>query len=110
MRHVGSARAELGTRTIFNLLLSSDKDLVKNTDEVTHFDMLPTLLDLIGLRVVGDRAGLGYSALGPLEVPRPPDRMERMHEVLQNHSETYRKLWETEPPPPPPEVVATPDD
>lgn len=84
-------------RTVFNLLLGGEKGVAKNTDEVTHFDMLPTILDLIGLRVEGDRAGLGYSAIGTAAVTRPPERMARMQEVLQNYSETYRRLWEPEP-------------
>jgi phosphoglycerol transferase len=84
-------------RTVFNLLLGGDGRLAKNTDQVTHFDMLPTILDLIGLRVEGERAGLGYSAIGPIKVPRPPDRIARMTEQLMNYSEAYRDLWKPAP-------------
>ncbi|MCK0510338.1 sulfatase-like hydrolase/transferase [Aromatoleum buckelii] len=86
-------------RTIFNLLIGGDRKLVKNTDEVTHFDMLPTMLDLVGLRVEGQRAGLGYSAIGPVTVPRPADRLARMEEQLMNYSAAYRELWELPPTP-----------
>lgn len=81
-------------RRIFNLLISDDRQLAPNTKVLTHFDMLPTLLDLIGLEVKGGRAGLGYSALGPLRTPRPADRIARMSEQLMNDSPAYRALWE----------------
>ena len=81
-------------RRVFNLLISKDRRLAKNTDEVTHFDMLPTILDLIGLQVKGGRAGLGYSAIGPVRAPRPSDRLARMSAQLMNYSATYRALWE----------------
>ena len=84
-------------RTVFNLLIGGDRRLTKNADQVTHFDMLPTMLDLIGLRVEGERAGLGYSAIGPMTVPRPVDRLARMNEQLMNYSTAYRELWESPP-------------
>lgn len=86
-------------RRVFNLLIGGDRKLTKNTDEVTHFDMLPTILDLIGLKVEGERAGLGYSAIGPITVPRPADRLAKMTEQLMNYSATYRALWELPPVP-----------
>lgn len=81
-------------RRVFNLLISDDRELAPNTDVLTHFDMLPTLLELIGLEVRGGRAGLGYSAIGPLRTPRPADRIARMSEQLMNDSPAYRALWE----------------
>lgn len=84
-------------RRVFNLLLGARKDQVKNTDEVTHFDMLPTMLELMGFEVEGERAGLGYSAIGPATVARPPDRIAKMTEQLMNYSATYRALWELPP-------------
>lgn len=80
-------------RTVFNLLISGDKKLVKNTDDFSHFDMFPTILDLIGLKVVGERAGLGYSGLGVPKVERPADRREKMEALLMNYSKDYEKLW-----------------
>ena len=88
-------------RRVYNLLIGGDRKLTKNTDEVTHFDMLPTMLDLIGLKVQGERAGLGYSAIGPATVPRPADRIAKMTEQLMNYSATYRALWELPPVPGP---------
>ena len=84
---------------IFNLLINDNPKLTANTREVTHFDMLPTMLDLIGLQVKGGRAGLGYSAIGPVRAPRAPDHVDRMAEKLLDYSATYRELWEPLPEP-----------
>ena len=92
-------------RRIFNLLINDNPKLVANTREVTHFDMLPTVLDLVGLQVKGGRAGLGYSAIGPIRSPRPPDHVARMTEKLLDYSATYRALWDPLPEPPADEPV-----
>ena len=81
-------------RTVFNLILGGGRPLAKNTDAVTHFDMLPTMLELAGMRVIGERAGLGYSAIGDAAVPRPPDRLARIGELTRHVSPGYRRLWE----------------
>jgi phosphoglycerol transferase len=91
-------------RTVFNLLMTGGRKLTKNTEQVTHFDMLPTILDLMGLKVEGERAGLGYSAIGPAQVERPAERLATMSAQLMNYSEAYRHLWES--PMPPAEVAA----
>ncbi|MCB1955770.1 MAG: LTA synthase family protein [Rhodocyclaceae bacterium] len=85
-------------RTVFNLLINGDRHLAKNTEDVTHFDMLPTVLELVGLEVAGDRLGIGYSAIGKPTVPRPENRMSQLDDVLYNRSEAYLKLWDPEPP------------
>ncbi|MGQ5487442.1 sulfatase-like hydrolase/transferase [Thauera sp. ZXT1-4] len=87
-------------RRVFNLLISNDAKLAANTREVTHFDMLPTILDLVGLQVKDGRAGLGYSAIGPVRAPRPPNHVASMSEKVLDYSATYRSLWE------PPEHLA----
>lgn len=93
-------------RTVFNLLMTGKRKLSKNTEQVTHFDMLPTILDLMGFKVEGERAGLGYTALGPATVPRPADRLATMNAQLMNYSQAYRDLWD-QPRPLPPVTAAT---
>lgn len=85
-------------RTVFNLLMTGNRKLTKNTEQFTHFDMLPTILDLMGFKVEGERAGLGYTALGPTQVVRPADRLATMNAQLMNYSTAYKNLWDgTEP-------------
>ncbi|MDY0013975.1 MAG: sulfatase-like hydrolase/transferase [Rhodocyclaceae bacterium] len=91
-------------RTVFNLLMTGHRKLTKNTEQVTHFDMLPTILELMGFTVEGERAGLGYTALGPATAPRPADRLATMNAQLMNYSQAYRDLWDQ--PQPPAEVAA----
>ncbi|MCB1909202.1 MAG: sulfatase-like hydrolase/transferase [Rhodocyclaceae bacterium] len=93
-------------RTVFNLILGGRRPLTKNTDTVTHFDMLPTMLELAGLTVVGERAGLGYTAIGDASVPRPGDRLAHIGELTRTVSPGYRQLWE---PPPPTLRAGAPD-
>ncbi len=81
-------------RTVYNLLMTGGRKLEKNTEQVTHFDMFPTILALMGLPVEGDRAGLGYSAIGPANAIRPADRIAEMNAQLMNYSEAYRQLWD----------------
>lgn len=81
-------------RTVFNMLITGKPEWVKNTDQVTHFDMLPTLLQAMGFQVRGERAGLGYAAVGTPGVARPQDRLEQMQAQLMNYSEAYSHLWD----------------
>lgn len=88
-------------RTIFNLLLSQHTP-VKRTDEIVHFDLLPTILALSGFTIEGGRLGLGYSAYDARTRP-PPHRFDDMQSALMNRSDAYLALWA----PAPPTMVAT---
>jgi len=82
------------SRRIYNLVLAAGGP-TPNTGELLHYDMFPTLLDLVGLDVAGDRLGLGYSAVGPIEVPRPADRVELLARTAwERASAGYDRLWE----------------
>lgn len=75
-------------RTIFNVIISNDK-LHKYTDEIVHFDMLPTILDSLGIDYPEHKLGLGYSALYPHQ-----NRLaEKVEEQVSGFSEFYNKLW-----------------
>jgi phosphoglycerol transferase len=79
-------------RTIFNLFISKER-FVARLDTVTHFDMLPTMLDFIGLEVPGGRMGLGRSAFGPA----PPEPWETWRAAVRrastSRSAAYSRLW-----------------
>lgn len=81
------------SRRIFNLVLT-ESGPTPNTRELLPFDMFPTLLELVGLDAAGDRLGLGYSAVGAIEVPRPADRIPFLAQTAwERASPAYNALW-----------------
>jgi phosphoglycerol transferase len=91
-------KLQRGERLIFNRFFAP-APWRPNTSELLHFDLFPTLLDLLGLKVVGDRLGLGYSAVGELAAPRPADRMQALSFPTLSGSAAYRGLWQDTAPP-----------
>lgn len=83
-------------RTIYNLLLARSAP-PKATEEIVHFDLLPTMLALSGFQIEGGRLGLGYNAYDAHTRP-PPQRFDEMQETLMNRSDAYLALWEPAPP------------
>lgn len=86
-------------RRIFNLFLADDLPEA-NRSELLPFDLYPSLLELVGMDVVGDRLGLGYSAFGPLQVTLPADRAASWSLAAVQGSPTYDRLWQEQAPPP----------
>lgn len=80
-------------RGIFNLFLGEDLP-PPNRDELMPFDLFPTLVELTGARVTGDRLALGYSAVGQAEaVPRANRAAEWSLSALRGSS-SYDRLWD----------------
>jgi phosphoglycerol transferase len=86
-------KLEQGDRRIFNLFLSP-QPLARNTEELLPFDMFPTLAEMIGFSVLGDRLGLGYSAVSEVEVPRPAERLKSLTFPTLSGSAGYNNLWQ----------------
>lgn len=86
--------AKVGKRTIYNAFFA--RELPKpNRTTIVHFDMLPTVLEFIGLRPDDGRAGLGFSAFGPPPVPFPTARSRaELGEHTLVPSRAYLDLWE----------------
>jgi phosphoglycerol transferase len=78
-------------RSIFNLIISSTA-FHKNTEEIVHFDWLPTLLDVLNIHYSAQQLGLGYSALSAHAVHNP-QRIADLERHIGNRSEAYRALW-----------------
>ena len=86
--------SKAGKRTIYNAFFARSQPK-PNRSTIVHFDMLPTILDFIGLRPEGGRAGLGFSAFGTPPVPFPTARSrEQMAEHTMTPSAAYLELWE----------------
>lgn len=79
-------------RGIFNLFVGKDLP-PRNTEELLPYDLFPTLLETLGLRVPGDRMGLGYSAVGSREAVRPADPQAWAAAVVRP-SARYEQLWQ----------------
>lgn len=91
LQQVGSSRR------MFNLILAEDGPQ-PNTQELLPYDMFPTVLELVGLGVKGDRMGLGYSAVGPMETSRPAQRIPLLARTAwERASPTYESLWKPTP-------------
>ena len=79
-------------RHVFNLLISP-KPVIKNREEILHFDMFPTILAFIGFKVEGGKLGLGYTAISKEADMPPANEFEEMNEDLLNQSDEYLALW-----------------
>lgn len=83
------------SRHIFNLIISK-KPLTKNTETVTHFDFLPTILSTLGFEFNSNQLGLGYLAIktnNKKQTPPPISRLKEMKENIPYNSHRYNELW-----------------
>ena len=80
-------------RTIFNAFIPASAAM-KATDKILPFDVYPTILEFVGIDVVGGRLGLGYSALAEEEpTQRSSQEANALMSEVNNPSETYTNLW-----------------
>lgn len=80
-------------RTIFNLIATQPVE-TSLAGPIDHFDMYPTLLELVGLHPEAGRMGLGYCMLKRCATPAPPEaRIAQFKAGLLNRSPTYEALW-----------------
>jgi phosphoglycerol transferase len=80
-------------RRIFNLIVAQPNEL-RLGDSVNHFDLYPTMLELVGLHPEGGRMALGYCMLKRCATPLPPpQRTPDFKAGLLNRSPVYEALW-----------------
>lgn len=79
-------------RYIFNMFVTN-QPLVKNTDDVVPFDMLPTIITSLGFHIDGGRLGLGYSAFGKDNISRPVNSIVSLRHKIGRNSSIYNQLW-----------------
>jgi phosphoglycerol transferase len=80
------------SREIYNKWISNEK-VTFNRKIIDHFDIAPTILDFIGIRVNGGRFGLGFSALNT-ENPIPnEDFISELMNGLNKRSKFYDSFW-----------------
>jgi len=78
-------------RTIYNAIIAQPA-LKKNREMVTHYDMLPTILDSLGFQFEGGRLGLGYSAIRDNQIS-PATRVADVSDLINHKSASYNSLW-----------------
>jgi phosphoglycerol transferase len=81
-------------RSIYNKWISKE-NFIPNKHDITHFDVAPTILDFIGLKVENGKYGLGYSAYGKKN-DRPKDMMSNYFKHLNYRSNFYNSLWQVQ--------------
>lgn len=80
-------------RHVFNAFFAR-QPLAKNREDIVHFDLLPTLLEFIGIPSDNGRLALGTSGFAKsVQVPNDEDR-RRMADGLLLQSAAYADLWE----------------
>ncbi len=79
-------------RTIYNKWISKEP-FIANKNTITHFDIAPTILDFIGIKVMGGRYGLGYSGYGSESNDYPPGLIDDYFLHLNKRSIFYNSLW-----------------
>ena len=81
----------LPKRTIFNYWLADDK-VIKNREEIIHFDIAPSILDFIGINVIGSKYGLGYSGFSQEKIKINEYRVNEFNNRRIFYNEDYRKI------------------
>jgi phosphoglycerol transferase len=80
------------SREIYNKWISNEK-ITFNREIINHFDIAPTILDFIGIRVDGGRFGLGYSALNTENSKLNEDFISELMNGLNKKSKFYDSFW-----------------
>lgn len=80
-------------RTIYNRFYSPEP-LTPNRDELMHFSIFPTILDMLNFSYPGDGVGLGVSAVKPLQHDRATIYdVADLDDQLRRPSELYELFW-----------------
>lgn len=80
-------------RFIYNRWISSDTP-IKVTDSIVHFDIAPSILNFLGIRLEKDRYGLGYNSFEPTTAIPEPGRLQAYAANLGKPSSFYRNFWQ----------------
>jgi len=80
-------------RTIYNRFWSP-RPMVPNREEMIHFSMLPTILDMLGFDYPGNELALGVSGVGPVD-PQAFTIYDvvDLDEQLRRPSDLYDVFW-----------------
>ncbi len=91
----GSEQQQLfsGKRTLFNRFISP-KPLELNRNNVTHFDIYPTLLEIAGLKTLTNgQMALGYSGINTIDLIEYQNYRKELEKNGMNYSSVYQSFW-----------------
>ena len=78
-------------RTIYNKIISRDFSL--NRDLANHYDMFPTILNLLNFSFKNNRLGLGYSIVNDVDIDNYNSYFKKLEKNIQNKSDRYVEFW-----------------
>lgn len=79
-------------RSIYNRFYSNDP-LLKNRNTVLHFDMMPSILYMLGFRFADSRLGLGASGFGAIKDDAGLYNDPELEAKLKAPSSEYQNFW-----------------
>lgn len=83
-------------RSIFNRFYT-DRPLQNNRNIMYHYDLLPTILHILGFQFPENRLALGASVFGPLSSTYDLYKAEDLETKLKAPSSKYQTLWQSTP-------------
>ena len=78
-------------RTLYNRIIS--KDFSINRDLINHYDLFPTILNLLDFSFKNNRLGLGYSVIKDTDISNYNSYFKNLEENIQNKSDRYVEFW-----------------
>ena len=78
-------------RTLYNRIISKDFSIYR--DLISHYDLFPTILNLLDFTFENDRLGLGFSALKSTDIIYYNNYFKKLEENIQNKSDYYVEFW-----------------
>ena len=78
-------------RPLFNRIIS--KDFSINRDLINHYDLFPTILNLLNFSFKNNRLGLGYSAVKDTDIDYYNSYFKNLEENIENKSDRYVEFW-----------------
>lgn len=79
-------------RTIYNKFILTTPQ-PKNREQIVHFDILPSVLNVLGFEFADNKLGLGISGFGNIAELESTTRVANMRKQLMNRSAKYVSFW-----------------
>ena len=78
-------------RTIYNRIIS--KNILIQRNLINHYDLFPTILNLLNFTFANNRLGLGFSAIKKVDINFYNNFFKELQNNIQNKSSYYVTFW-----------------